>query len=273
MNPSNVDTYIHGLHKTLKDKLFFLNSSLTEKLGEDFFSNKIIIDFGCGDGSVLKYIIENTSCENSYFIAIDQDERMYHYTFDILSKAGVGATVSRCLENILPTLKSVKCNREVVFIATSVLHELGDYQYNVYKFVSDYCDYFIVRDMFIREVHPYYLNNDKPDKYLMSKIIANSNTKHLCQFIEKYDLSVRSMIHYLLKYTYVENWETELQEDYLSVDISGLRAYLSPFFDDLHVHTYVQKWRADQVEKDFGIDLNSYIDSTHIEFILKRRKS
>lgn len=263
MNPTSLSTYVDGLHKTLEEKLFFI-----DVLDKDFFNNKIVIDFGCGDGSVLEYIARNCKHRNAYFFGVDINKKMLEYAEEKLF-AVPGAPSSFCcvLDRVLDSLKLIKENREVVFIATSVFHELDKKeQERVCDFISEHCDYFICRDMEVRFAPTFYYDNYLD---LMSKIIANSNPKMLSQFVRKYGFGQEAALHYLLKYTYVENWETELEENYLSINWGKLRWCLDKV---VYEKSYIQEWRANQVKKDFDIDLEKYTHCTHNNLITARVK-
>lgn len=258
MNPKYLDTYIGGLQKTLQEKLFFV-----DVLGKNFFANKIIIDFGCGDGEVLSYIAKHCYCEGSAFCAIDQSARMLALAEDKIDFKNI--TFAKSLKDVI-----IDENSEVVFIASSVLHELDNTDKKmVCEFIRDRADYVIVRDMCI--TNPY--SSSMPNNDLLSEIILGANTKMLAEFIKVWGSSVKSLLHFLLKYTYVENWETEIEENYLSVQWTYV-GYLEKQhnFEVIYDNSYIQNWRADRVEKDFGIKLSDYTSSTHRQVILRRKE-
>jgi len=163
------------------------------------------------------------------------------------------------------SLKIMKSNREVVFIANSVFHELNDDQHRIYDFIKTECDYLIVRDMYVHQKKV----PEKKINEMLSQIVVNSNPRLFAQFGLKYGFSLRSLIHYLLKYTYVENWETELEENYLSVDWNAINRIFS---NVIHDNCYIQKWRLNRVKFDFVIDLSKYTTTTHRELILSKKK-
>ena len=133
MNPENLEVYINGLQKTLGEKLFFLE--VLDK--DDFFKNKIIVDFGCGDGSVLAFIAKHYNCEGSILVGIDINEEMFE-----LAKANVTAEHTYFCKK-LDNIALLESHLPVVFIASSVLHELGTIyeQGKVFEFVDKYADY------------------------------------------------------------------------------------------------------------------------------------
>lgn len=257
MNPENLEVYINGLQKTLGEKLFFL-----EILGKDnFFKNKIIVDFGCGDGSVLAFISKHYNCEGSILVGVDINEEMLE-----LAKSNVTAEHTYFCKK-LDNIALLENHLPVVFIASSVLHELGTIyeQGKVLEFVDKYADYFIVRDMCVTLAHKY------PGE-LLGKLILNSNPKMLSQFVTRYGADNEALVHYLLKYTYVENWETEIKENYLSTYWKAIDRLNCGKFKTMYDRSYIQKWRAERVKKDFGIELSNYTYSTHRQLILRRKE-
>lgn len=258
MNPNRIETYIEGLNKTLQDKLFFLNV-----FQKDYFKNKIIIDFGCGDGSVLEYISRHCDITDSILIGVDINDSILEYAKQ--------KNIKDCVfVNSLAELDWSKKTKDIIIIATSVLHELGYVtQKTLFKFVAEHASCFIVRDMCFTypkqglDVYDY--------KDIHAKIIRNSNSKLLTSFVEKYGLVPEiNIAHYLMKYTYVENWDTELEEDYTSVD--WLRLERIPTFEISYDRTFIQEWRRNQVMKDFDIDIEKLTQSTHRELIMVRQK-
>ena len=271
MNPTHLETYIEGLHKTIDSKLFFL-----DKLPDNFFRNpeepKVIIDLGCGDGTVLKTIKEHYSDDNQIFVAIDNNPDILNYT-----KINIGqdALYFKTLKEFTDFIVEESWIRKYKFvlICESVLHEVGkNFQEVIYDFAFSYCDYFIIRDMFVQDNE--YTRN-KMSIQLKNRYYANvirySNTTLLTDFVEHYGLDIHQLIHYLLKYTYVENWRTEVEEDYTSVNWHTI--------DDIEWHAnkviydrqYVQEWRRNRVREDFDIDMNDFCTSTHREVIIKIR--
>ena len=262
MNPKFMDTYVNGLQQTLEEKLFFI-----DKLGEDYFRNKIIIDFGCGDGSVLAYIAKHCDCVGSDFVAVDINNQMLRYAEEKLITPQPVFFFNK-LEDALPIINTKSESTKVILIANSVFHELGEEQVKAVDFIRKYVDTFIIRDMYIDFNYAFEADNFEDLKNsLASKIIANANSKMLAQFVEKWGIDLMSFVHFLLKYTYVENWETEIQEDYLSAWRFNL-AHVLPKV--VYENSYAQEWRVERVKKDFDIDLLKYTKSTHKMLILER---
>lgn len=80
--------------------------------------------------------------------------------------------------------------------------------------------------------------------------------------------SQKKLIHFLMKYRYVSNWEREVSENYLPLNIEDLIAKVSEKYRAVYQKHYVLPFLQEQVEKDFGIVLE---DPTHVQLILKLR--
>lgn len=149
-------------------------------------------------------------------------------------------------------------NEKTLIIFNSVLHEVNDYAKTLLETLNGTGCTIAIRDM---------CNycQDKLSKADLSKLIKNSNSKILSDFTRKYGLSARQqMIHYLLKYTYVDNWDLELEEDYFSFGFSSLNLITDKV---LYQKSYALEYKVSQVKKDFDIDISN--DTTHIQLIIK----
>ena len=266
MNPVNIEKYTSGLFSTFNEKMFFYT-----KID---LNNTIFIDFGCGEGSILNYIyarLLNGDIQNTLLIGVEQNEALRFLTESKLGAkyitSRVDSTIHKAYE-IYTNLESVKeflstnpeliKGRKVVMLCSSVLHELNSYQNTLFKFVKDFVDVFIVRDMYVKVDQAFTYKH-------IAKIIKNSNPKMLSEFIEKYGMSSEQILHYLLKYTYVENWASEIKEDYTSVKWDKIEKLGYPIFDT----PYLQEWRRNKVKEDFGFNLDVNGCLSHRSLIIK----
>ena len=73
------------------------------------------------------------------------------------------------------------------------------------------------------------------------------------------------MVHYFLKYSYVDNWALELEEDYFSFDFKRLFAlgYVS------YMRKYPLEYKRRRIWEDFKIWLTC---NTHVQLIMKVNK-
>lgn len=242
----NYEVYTNGLDKSLKDKLFF-----EDKID---LHNKIIIDFGCAHGTLIKELAPKYPDSN--FIGIDQDNILRNKAIE-LNIENNNTYFDKNLD-VLDMKEITSQNKEIIIILSSVCHELGDYQYKLLEFIDEYCDYIIIRDMYFNKSYNKFITQEE-----LSLIYENSDIKKLLQFIAKgYGIPKLELIyHWLLKYRYSENWEHELKEDYFSTKWDIFEEYTI-----IYDYKYTHKFTKEQVKKDFDIDLKL---PTHREMILK----
>lgn len=77
-----------------------------------------------------------------------------------------------------------------------------------------------------------------------------------------------SSLHWLLKYKYTENWDRELNENYLPVTIETFKNNKIPsnwqiIYEDHYTYDYIKQ----QIKNDFGVEIK---EPTHLKMILKR---
>lgn len=267
MENRNYNEYLSGMAKGDEDKLFFLN-----KINLNDYS--YIIDFGCGGGDILTACIKATQGKKKYF-AIDNDPYMreieiqkfnrviglnYHVVKDIdeltkaLGEEGREDSCTECIKKVLPYNIP-----KILIIFSSVLHEVGNYWVEIKSFLMNYKPTIVVRDMCTTMTES--AISKKED---IAKIIRNSNPQMLADFVERYGslYKEKNMYHYLLKYTYVSNWEVELKENYFSFDYKDL--YELIYRKIIFQKHYILEYKKDEIKRNFNIDLEY---PTHIKLI------
>ena len=250
----NYDAYCTGLKNTFIDKAFFV-----EKLPPCI---NTIIDYGCADGSFLKFLQSIYGTFYNY-IGIETDAEM----------------IERCKANgisVYPDIKdvplSISMDRTCINFSSS-LHEM-DYPCDfMLSICNDYNPKIIsIRDMyFTTEVH----EDEKMN--LILHILNNCISmypKKLSDFVKKYPISsIKDCIHFMLKYMYNDNWEKECDEDYLS--LQNIYNYYSvdytPIWEQNYIMPYLlNKWVNDGlITEDISECLKNKI-TTHIQFIAQR---
>lgn len=232
----NYNVYLSLMEKSLDEKLFFI-----KKLKLDKFNR--IIDFGCGKGDILKACAQHTDAK---LIGIDNDDTMR----SIAQLNVPNATFYK-------ELKKNMVNRKTLIIFSSVLHEVESYWNTLEKILANSGATIVVRDM------RFVAHSLRISKQNLAKLIIHANPKHLSEFTAKYGLfTEKDMYHYLLKYSYVDNWEEELKEDYFSFDYQKLLA----LGDVKYQKNYTLKYKKDRVLEDFDIKLTK---PTHTMLIIK----
>lgn len=241
----NYNTYLKGMEKGNKEKLFFL-----DHLNLNDFDT--IIDFGCGKGDILK---ECGLLCNAKLIGIDLDDYMREIALKNVSSACPNHQIEMRI-----TLTQEMLNEKTLVIFNSVLHEVEYYASVLVKLLKGTGCTIVVRDMYFNKNEIYPL----PQEWL-AKLVKYSQPKLLADFIEKYGMdTTKHMVHYLLKYTYVDNWQLELNENYFSFNYNLLHNIITKY---IYEKRYALDYKVKQIKKDFKLNISNF--TTHIQIIAK----
>lgn len=242
----DINNYNESMRKSLKEKAFFL-----ERIKATSF-----IDYGCADGSLLTYI--QTLLPNSHFMGYDICPEML--------KIAKENNESILFTDKLEMAETVK-TKDSALILSSIIHEIYAYG-DANKFweqVFEQLDtkYIVIRDMMIDNSQRKLSNPEN-----VKKVRAKSN-HYLEEFEDNWGPidSNKSLIHYLLKYRYLENWDRELQENYLPVTIEQLIAKIPENYRITYRYHYIPDYLKETIKKDFDIDLT---EPTHMKIIIEK---
>lgn len=251
--------YNRQMTKTLGDKMFFTNY-----LPKDEY---IFVDFGCANGALIKEL--KNIYPTSKFIGYDCSPAMIcEAKSNVIEDADTDFTTDwNRVDDLLDCVYSKRTKR--VLILSSVIHEIYsygdkediDFFWNV--LFSDRFDYICVRDMMFDQTM---VRPSNPDDVL--KLRNNPNIVKQVEDFESVSGPVtdnKNLIHFLLKYRYVVNWNREVHENYFPV---SAEQFLHGF--DPENIIYLERFRIpfldECIAEDFGIEL---IDYTHIKLIVK----
>ncbi len=263
--------YLKRLEGSMKEKLFFI-----EHLD---LNNKIIVDFGCANAVLIKHLMA-MEFENTTYIGIERDEDFFNECIKLQEQnsnfkvfSGLGET-----DLFIRTERVFrKDTRKVVFICSSVLHEVTE---KMFKWVIGWAhanaDYLVIRDMYW-DYNPYKFNEDdevcmEPFLYkdYVHKLLCNPTCiPYLSDFAEKRgSFTDKDLCEFLLKYRYIKNWDTEVEEKYFSVDWCSIEYMKDSLI--MYRNEYTNDFIKRQVKEDFGINIHW---PTHKQLILKIVKS
>jgi hypothetical protein len=239
-------TYNTSMRKALEDKLFFLDKIEVDTL----------CDYGCADGHLIKSIADKFKCVVGY----DIDKKMI---LEASKSRPSNSFFSDDYDSIFPVGGN---GLKQGILLSSVIHEVYSYGANIEQFWKRVWmhDYVIIRDMI-------------PSKSIKGRI--NLLHRNLCydklpkqveEFTTVYGTLYlqQNLLHFLLKYRYIENWERELKENYFSLYLEDLLELIPNDFEIVYMNHYCLPWLQNKVRKDFGIFIQ---DNTHLQMILKRR--
>lgn len=254
---TDYNVYQKGMKKSLEDKLFFLD------LCKDA---DMLVDFGCADGQLLKEIHSRyPKCE---LYGIDMDENMIKQ-----AKINCPSAMYTCCN----TIPICRCEDEYKGVKTilnlsSVIHEIYSYQdyETVNQFWKDVFNsnykYIAIRDMALNE-----------KAYRASAVgdlinVCDKTDRMMIRDFERFGGSLQfnnNLIHFLLKYRYVQNWDREVRENYFPICIENL-LYKIDFtkYNIIYFEHYILPFTKAKVQEDFGITL---VDNTHFKLLLERK--
>jgi ribosomal protein L11 methylase PrmA len=249
----NYEKYNSGMKKSIKDKLFF------EGLIDD--SINTFVDFGCADGQILKQVHADFPDWN--LRGIDSDPKMIELARQNCPVALFESEVENSYCND---------NSTCILNMSSIIHELYSYLspqdvkalwttiFNCeFKYIS-------IRDIMISKT----ANRMSTIQDVHKVYRQSENDLLLHDFESKWGRVIdnKTLIHYLLKYRYIENWEREVRENYLPITVEDLIELIPNDYEIVYFNHYVLPFTRDKIMEDFGIELK---DNTHIKILLKRR--
>lgn len=271
---SDYGTYTGGMRKSMTDKTWFLNM---------IDGAKKIVDYGCADGALLQYIADAMPGVFD-LMGIDIDDRMLDLAAERLN---IGTHESVIVLMKPKAFKDVfgKHTHTACLNCGSVIHEV--YSYGTPESIEKFWDfvfnsgfqYIAIRDMAMSKID--ILASDAVMDDTLRKI-SNYNYrypaagKRFNDFLNYTNpfgsLSAsewiwRDIVHYLLKYRYVANWDREMREDYLPLLTEEVLLKIPSNYRVKYYEHYTLPFLKDQVMKDFGIDLNT---KTHYKLLLER---
>lgn len=250
---NNYDVYTNGMSKSYQDKLFFL-----DKLNEDITG---IVDFGCADGTLIRYM--NTISNDIKLVGYDIDENMVNLAKSKSSHV-FSTDFNECLNN-------VEVDKSLLNLS-SVLHEV--YSYSTSGGVDLFWDmvfnnnfaYIAIRDLCASESinRPSNIND-------YAKLLQKTNKEQLVEYESIWGSTRenRNLVHYLLKYRYIENWAREVRENYFPLSLERLLSKIpTDKYEIVYFENYILPFTANKVKEDYDIDLH---DNTHVKLLLKRK--
>lgn len=252
----NLDKYLDDMTKGFSDKLFFL-----DKINLD-----VLVDFGSADGQMLDYLSKIKP--NIKLIGYDLDEDMIKQSKSKYSNIHFTDN----WDEVIDLVNESKGKKGILL--SSVIHEIYSYAggrmikrfWNEQVF-NDAFNYVIIRDMIPS------ISFEKMNLKDIKKIKEKSDPKYLADFESiwgEIGNNFRTLLQWLLKYKYTDNWDRESKENYLPITLEYLKSNKIPsdwgiIFEEHYLYDYIKQ----QIKKDFDIDL---IEPTHLKMIIQNRK-
>lgn len=253
----NINAYNSSMAKSLIDKIFFM-----DKLDN---SVTTILDYGCADGTLINFLAP--LFPDITFIGYDMSEDMIAIASEkntMYANAKFYSDLELCTKDI------GDCSKAAINLS-SLIHEV--YSYGTEQSINDFWNYvnnsgfkyIIIRDMALDNVaHRPSLKED------VLKVKKDYNPILLADFEEHHGsiYDNYNLIHFLLKYRYVENWDREVAENYLPLSMEKIASHIDANYELEYFDHYILPFLANIVKKDFDIVIKDY---THVKFIYKCR--
>lgn len=256
---TNLQSYIEGMNYSMKDKLFFI----------EMINFDCIVDFGCADGTFLEEVSKFKP--NVRLIGYDLDDTM-------LSKAKIKlGRKAKFTNDWSEVIRLTSGSRSPLLNLSSVIHEVYSYSgsntiskfWNQQVFGGDF-KWITIRDMIPSlEIDKQDITDFKDD---VRKVKSKTDRFYLQSFEKKWGTisnNYRTLVHYLMKYRFTDNWDREVNENYLPVSLETLKTKIPVNYKIVFEEDFLLPFLKQQVKKDFNIDLRH---STHTKMIIQNKK-
>lgn len=251
MKVPNLEVYNHWMRQSLLDKLYFLS----------FVDCDTFVDFGCADGSLLKMIREQFP--DVHLIGYDISDDMLH-----LAEKNLEGMNVKLLNDFTEIQKLDLSN--ATLILSSVIHEV--YSYGNVDSIQEFWNrvfnsgfkYIAIRDLMIRR------HVERPsDINDVVRVLHNANPKHLSDFQRVWGgiENNKNLVHFLMKYKWVENWDREVLENYFPLYTEDFLSKIPNEYIVDYFYEFTGAGTTLGIRNDFHISLK---DNTHIKCILRR---
>tara|TARA_R110000772_G_scaffold95789_1_gene194127 strand:- start:1774 stop:2598 length:825 start_codon:yes stop_codon:yes gene_type:complete len=254
----NYKIYNERMDKSVEDKLFFL-----DKIDFD-----VIVDFGCANGALLSVIEKRKP--NVKIIGYDLDTTMLDSARSYLNK---DVLLTNNWNEVLNELKNYKTP---LLNLSSVIHEV--YSYSSSRDIKDFWEtrafnehfeYVVIRDMLpsskVDNIDPKTFKED------VDRVKETFDPYYLESFETQwgslYD-SYRTFIHFLLKYRYTNNWEREVNENYVPVSFETVKTKIPSNYKIVYEDHFVLPFIQNKVIEDFNIKIKY---PSHSKFIIQKQ--
>lgn len=218
---------------------------------------KRILDVGCADGSITLHLAQ--LFPDAEVLGIDLNERFVEAAQKKAEEEGV---TNVRYEHVYLRDLLARSERYDAVTFVSVLHEFFSYGEgisSVLKAVADAHELLngggriIVRDM----VAPSYFKDMHVVDSLVGKVAAKSD---LAPFLETFSKrygpleDLRVVNHFLLKSLYTDNWDHEMDENYLGVSLEEYKSLFTLLgMQVLHAKNYLIPFLRETWEREFGL--------------------
>ncbi|MBY3433000.1 class I SAM-dependent methyltransferase [Rhizobium laguerreae] len=266
------DWYNAEMAKSLIDKIFFLDK--VDDAG-------MFVDFGCANGILLSFIEKVFPGSNLVGYDINPEMIAEAKARDPDSQVIYTADWNE-VKAIFREFKKTapKGKDKIVGVGSSVGHEIESYSNEEEKAVA-YAriwgtgedaiefDYVAWRDMMASRA-----TSRPADPIAVARVQQVFEAKHpgfISQWEQRWGHLGEnwSLVHFLMTYRYVANWEREYRENYLPVNYEDFMASVPKKYMPVYQDRFTLPFLRRRVQEDFGIALT---DTTHLKVVFELRR-
>lgn len=252
----NFESYKLNLKKSLEQKLFF-----TKQL--DLSQYDLIVDYGCGTGDVLMALVESGKLKpDCKLVGYDTNPDMISYAKSRLVNSKKNITY---VDNFLSLQENIKIEYNSLVIFSSVLHEIeAQEQLNIIDNIMLTCNTIVIRDMIAPQEE-----NKRISRKIRKKVLKEMPRWQYDMFKSTWGKIKRkkNLYRFLLMNEFVDNFETEVKEDYFSVLWDKINDTLVSYGYARNVTDYTLSYRREQVLKRFGLFMGDYTHRNAIYYL------
>lgn len=250
----NYDTYCELLNNGMEDKLFFV----------PFIDEAFVVDYGCADGRLMKALRLG---HNIHSVGYDTSPEM-------LDRARKNACLAS--DSWREVIKIARKYNSRCLVLSSVLHELDSLDEIKSIINSGFFHYVAIRDMSITrdqatsQAHRVTATTKEGTSFLFKwGFWSEAKRWRVIQFTNRYGYpptNLETFLHFILKYRYVDNWDREVEENYLRWKIEDIRDMMEGY-EEIHFEHLTHDYTWEQVHKDFDPNIERF--PTHIQAVYK----
>ncbi|MGV9141488.1 MAG: class I SAM-dependent methyltransferase [Promethearchaeota archaeon] len=251
----NYTIYNEKMKKSLLDKIFFM----------DKIEATLIVDYGCADGTLIHFL--SSLFPETYYIGYDIDENMLKKALEKFSEEDNVFFTSNWEE----VENAAMNDKNTAVILSSVIHEV--YTYGTQNEVNDLWENIFARwfqYVIIRDMIPGFSIDKESNINDVKNVLRKGKAWQIRDFEQIWGSieQNKNLIHFLLKYDYIDNWEREVRENYFPILREEMLKKIPDEYDIEFSEHFILPFLRNKIRKDFGIELK---DNTHLKLILRRK--
>lgn len=240
---------------TRDEKLFFFNYI-------NLKDYDYIVDFGAANGAMIAAIQARQFNENTTYIMVENNPQI-KVEFDLKRAERVSE-----LEDIWGRFPK---GTKVLLILSSVVHELTKASViELLAFIHRNVNTIVIRDMYWGKDEDFWVSKQETD--VLRRIQASCDLCKRYEAIKQADgvgsSERKNLYEFFLKYTYTQNWDTEVKEHYFNKELIGLIESIDEDFERTYWCQYVLPFKRNEILEKFGYEMTH---PTHLKAIFTRR--